>query len=431
MLQDVADLVMTDAHDIPCEQAIDKTFSRHLIYDQILHNCSAQSIFSLRRVGRQIYCAVQDYNGRVFNVNRRLFRFFVDPLAFRSLQARTATVISGSFALQFFDRSYFSGSDLDLYVHPNSHVLDVGHYLHSEGYQFQPCTWQLEDYRKEIRRLCERMASFQSDENEEEAELLYQMRSVRAVYTFCKAGSPEGLTRTVQIIVSRECPMASILDFHSTCVMNVITFNAAYAFYPIATYEQRMSLVINDSDPNAPSALEKYARRGWRAIANPSPLVPLLDFRVFHFGVARWLCDSLTWTVHLPMDGVSPPPPSSPSSVPLTWDPIAECGWILRRHGDYVRPWVKKIATTVMFWRYTVGDREYLGKLTDYFKRQGATEHSKVPSGKSMPDYAEAWTWCVNPGSCHYDRILTDQRRWDSVLPLFRTNYLEEKAKKL
>ncbi|KAI0367239.1 hypothetical protein BV20DRAFT_1037878 [Pilatotrama ljubarskyi] len=405
---------MADADSPLCERAFAEIFNRHVIYDRILDNCSPQNIFRLSRVRRQARHAVQDYTERVFNVNTRLSRFFRDPLAFRSLQACTATVISGSFALQFFDRSYFAGSDLDLYVHPDTAVLHVGEYLQSEGYEYRPCQWQLDDYHKEIQRLCETMGHFQSDDTSiEENNLLYKLKSVRAVYSFTKGG-PDDSTRTVQIIVSRLCPMASILDFHSTCVMNAITYNTACSFYPIATYEQRMSLVINDSDPNAPAALEKYARRGWRSIANPSPLVPFLDSEsgVFHFNTTRWACDSRSWTIHLSSDGVIAPPPASPSSVPLTWDPIVECSWILEQYGETAVPMYEKIATTVMRWSYTVGEKEYLNKLIKFFRRQGPIEHAKVPKGKSMQDCFDAWTW------------------WDSVLPLFRRKYLEEMAVK-
>jgi hypothetical protein len=60
---------------------------------------------------------VKDYFARAFNIEKRLSRYFDDPKSFRKLQAETLTVISGSTALQFFQRNFYPESDLDLYVH--------------------------------------------------------------------------------------------------------------------------------------------------------------------------------------------------------------------------------------------------------------------------------------------------------------------------
>ena len=53
-----------------------------------------------------------------FNINCHLGHFFQNPLEFRTIQAETGTIISGSSALQFFDREIFEDSNLDLYLHP-------------------------------------------------------------------------------------------------------------------------------------------------------------------------------------------------------------------------------------------------------------------------------------------------------------------------
>lgn len=72
-----------------------------------------------------------------FDINRHLSRFFPDPVAFRSLQARTATLISGSNALQFLDRALWPEADLDIYVF-KQHVGEIGRFLLGIGYNFQP-----------------------------------------------------------------------------------------------------------------------------------------------------------------------------------------------------------------------------------------------------------------------------------------------------
>ena len=49
-------------------------------------------------------------------INNHLSRFFPDPIVFRSLQARTANLVSGSNALQFSDRTSYEEADTDVYV---------------------------------------------------------------------------------------------------------------------------------------------------------------------------------------------------------------------------------------------------------------------------------------------------------------------------
>jgi hypothetical protein len=91
-------------------------FSRHTIYDAVFSQSDILSIVRFQRICRQAQSAVKDYLARAFNIDRHLSRFFDNPKAFRKLQAETATAISGSSALQFFQRTFYPESDLDLYV---------------------------------------------------------------------------------------------------------------------------------------------------------------------------------------------------------------------------------------------------------------------------------------------------------------------------
>ncbi|KAI0325803.1 hypothetical protein GY45DRAFT_1329831 [Cubamyces sp. BRFM 1775] len=378
-----------------------RALESHTIYGYIFAHCSPRSLLRFRRVSRAAHEAVRDYMERAFNVNKRLSRFFRDPIAFRSLQARTAAVISGSFALQFFDRTYYPESDLDIYTHPERSFLDVGLYLKSEGYTFEPCSWQLANWRAEVDRLCARMnARPEALEDENEVTELYDMRGTRAVYTFIRESSPgtaAPTTRKVQIIVARSTPLRALLDFHSTSVLNIITYNAAYCLYPLATLEAYTSLILNGGNPGKLAALEKYAKRGWRAISNPSPLIQYLSPSLFFIGKSRWVCDEHTWTVSLSMDGVKPPPPASPSSEALSWDPIAECGWSLSYLSVPRGLVIAKfgiVATTVLRWGYTTGNNGYLHKLIDFFLSQGRLEHKKKPhEDADLNECADVWTW--------------------------------------
>lgn len=199
-------------------------FRRHPIYDNIFSYLTPLSLTRMASVNRAIRRVTKDFAARAYNVNTRLARFVSEPLMFRSLMARTHMVISGSFALQFFDRTYYPDSDLDLYLHPDRNIIEIGEYFEQEGYKFIPRSWQLPVYRDEAERVCANIDIEVDDiEDDTESSVLYSFRSLRAVYTFQRT-LENGEKRTAQLIVSRVSPLASILDFHSStsCLLSSI-----------------------------------------------------------------------------------------------------------------------------------------------------------------------------------------------------------------
>ena len=50
---------------------------------------------------------------------------------------------------------------------------------------------------------------------------------------------------------------------NKACVMNVITHDTAYSFFPWATFEERRSLICLDGDDIREKAFRKYSDRGW------------------------------------------------------------------------------------------------------------------------------------------------------------------------
>ncbi|PCH44988.1 hypothetical protein WOLCODRAFT_91093 [Wolfiporia cocos MD-104 SS10] len=314
---------------------------QHTIYDRICERLTPVSLIRMRRVSRTTYQAVQDFSYRAFDVNRRLSRFFSDPFAFRSLQARTATLISGSFALQFFDRTFYPEADLDL---------------------------------------------------------------VAAVYTFVRPSDDnESQKVKLQVIVPTVSPFECVITFHSTCVMNAISYNAAYSLYPYATFEQRQSLATNPKDRKR-AAFRKYAARGWKILSSLSPLlVPSALSDRFFVDQSRGVVDKHSWVMPLNTDGVTGPEPLSPSSTPLTWDPVAECSWVLRSiRGEILEAHMTYFITSsrILKYRYTAADEDcdiydgYRGMLIRFLTSQERLETRKLHSTGEQPG-GEIWTWYV------------------------------------
>ncbi|TCD68637.1 hypothetical protein EIP91_010292 [Steccherinum ochraceum] len=294
-------------------------FKSHIIPHNVIHELlfsymTPLGFLRLARTCRVANDVVRSYIKRTFNVNRLLSRFFQDPVVFRSLQARTGMIFAGSVALQFFDRTYYSGSDLDVYLRSDA-LVEVTAWLIGEGYVFEP-------YPKQSTNLQDAIEKIYALDGEHP---LYLMRTICGVYTFVKpAASPSIPPLKVQCIVAKASPMNVIFSYHSTCVMNIVSFEKAYSLYPRASIVNHRSLVTcMEPSEGQPAALKKYSDRGFRIetiVGSYDPDFPLGD---------RYIGDCNCWTLNLDMSGVQTSFAVNEVSTPLTHDPVSATSWSL------------------------------------------------------------------------------------------------------
>ncbi|KAI0684139.1 hypothetical protein BC835DRAFT_1293861 [Cytidiella melzeri] len=325
-----------------------KILTNDLIYDLIFDNASPRSLLLLSRTCKTALTAVRDYLSRALNINKHLSRYFDDPLAFRCLQARTACLVSGSTALQFFNRVRYPESDLDVYV-PLVHHKEVGRWLLEQGYIFQPNSAQDADF--EVAALDEREAretvgAYPND---------YAMKGVSAVFTFAKSSSQGEHDLQVQVIVASRSPMEVILYFHSTVVMNVISWDRAYCLYPRATLEDRTSLLVRRYGVLIRNIVTKYTARGWAFIYS-CPASRRKDLALTF--VPRWIGDGRSWVIKLPTEGVTAPPSFNSISRPLTRDPCCLTSWRLLPRDEDEDPYPMvdfgvTVSSNAFFYQYT------------------------------------------------------------------------------
>lgn len=184
-------------------------FTDHIIddpsvYDRLFAACSAMTLITLLQTSSRVNKSVKDYMSCAFDINRLLSRYFSDPAAFRYIQACSASVIAGSTALQFFDRSFYPHSDLDLYV-PRVWRSRIGHFLLQDGYQFVPTSWQHPTFDVAV-----------TDKKVTTASRRYgNLKGIAGVFTFKKHG-PRGDELKVQIMVVIRSTMDVILRYHSS-----------------------------------------------------------------------------------------------------------------------------------------------------------------------------------------------------------------------
>jgi len=225
--------------------------------------------------------------------------------------------ISGSTALQFFDRSFYADSDLDIYVE-HRYCKPIALWLESIGYSFRPRkTYQSSSLDIALE---ETLSESDFDVNNlpqgffESASMGYFGRGVTNVYNFHKI-YPD---RKIQLITSFYAPLEIVLNFHSSklvlsgsfslvyitilaCVMNLITHERAYSLYPHATFEERRSLVISTEGSKQETARKKYTERGWTMVKTGQD-EDIRNAKSDFTSCQRYIGDSRCWTIPiLPM----------------------------------------------------------------------------------------------------------------------------------
>ncbi|KAA1473451.1 hypothetical protein DENSPDRAFT_902680 [Dentipellis sp. KUC8613] len=286
--------------------------SNHIILDTVFAFCSPGTMVRVSWTCRTVYALVKSYLRVAYDINRHLSYFFPDPVAFRSLQARTATLIAGSNALQFFERTVYPDSDLDLYV-PKPCVAEVGTFLLAIGYTFRAAANQEKDFPAEAP--CERIG---------------RTPYPGPIYNILKFEKQVGGENRCVEVISCLCPISCIIGAHSTCLMNFISFEQAYCLFAQATLEERCAIVCTTEPQRVRLAVQKYGPKGhgWtmlRGIPRRAALSGIV--RVSLRAGSRTVNDARSWALPLNMDGVSTPRPSAAQDTYRVHDPAVLSRW--------------------------------------------------------------------------------------------------------
>ena len=197
------------------------TFTNEIISNPILHEAilsrlSPLEIVLFSRTCRIALDVVQNhYIPAAFSINRILSRYFTEPLAFRAVQARTGTLISGSTALQFFTRTVYPNSDLDLYI-STQHVFDLIQWLVERGYTFVPGANQAQTWQEAVKTAERRASAPQLHDPIPEEEDQWICLVLNLMKTSSNGASEETSQLKVQCTVVRDDPIRAILALHSS-----------------------------------------------------------------------------------------------------------------------------------------------------------------------------------------------------------------------
>ncbi|KAK7445069.1 hypothetical protein VKT23_014931 [Stygiomarasmius scandens] len=250
---------------------------------------------SLATASREANIAVSSYNDRAYRLDKAYSRFLKSAAEinkFRILQYQFGVLVSGSVALQYMDCSEFLESDLDVYVcsHSAKHV---------------------EDFFKSIGYTCSPNRPFPVPVGDADPNF-YRNTGISKVLNYERDG------QKVQIVATVWSPIDVILGFHSTVVMNFLTFSHAYSL----------------KSRNSKAALEKYEDRGWSRVFVPS----FDDFlqpssEVYHG--ERCVGDTATWVRKLEPLQFDSTLGNIPANVmDFNMDPVRANSWYQRICGN-------------------------------------------------------------------------------------------------
>ncbi|PPQ81452.1 hypothetical protein CVT26_007745 [Gymnopilus dilepis] len=154
-----------------------------------------------------------------------------DPDTLRLEMSKCCAIISGSAALYVFHPNAFTPGDVDFYV-PHSTANRFICSLHDRGF---------------------------FDNSADDKKATYPSREIVAVSRFWKRGN----ARSINLIITQSVnPLAVVVQFHSTLLMNAITGRGVICLYPLLTLPGRSVMMVDT--PKARKCFAKYGRRGFR-----------------------------------------------------------------------------------------------------------------------------------------------------------------------
>ena len=130
------------------------------IYNSLCNYLSIADIITLTRTCKQFSSLYQNLIPTKWDSDKKLRRFLAQPRAFRSQMGKHGALISGSFAVQFFERVTWPDADLDVFVRYGDEFESLSKYLvEAERYQLKSSTVPgysvaIDDLAEVCRRMC-------------------------------------------------------------------------------------------------------------------------------------------------------------------------------------------------------------------------------------------------------------------------------------
>ncbi|MCJ1392446.1 hypothetical protein MMC18_005313 [Xylographa bjoerkii] len=271
---------LRDAQSQPKQNTLLDFLAQHEQYypmfDRLYSYLDVSDIVALTRTCKQFSGLDKLLLNTQWNVDRRLRRFVGNPKEFRALLGRHDALVSGDFALQFFERQVRQDCDLDIFVRKGSDTLALCNYLtDTEDYTSSPIKY-----------------GESSEQDIPPTTTLTLSRLDRDQIDFRKP--------KITLHCSHDIPLQEILETtYTTSLMNIISWNKAYSIFPLPTHIQHKTYLLTNLDDHFGALLSEQSRRGWDVQdvlwqEEESPFHPV-QFE-------RFIGDELTWIIPFDVD---------------------------------------------------------------------------------------------------------------------------------
>jgi len=205
------------------------------IHQRLCHFLDIKDIINLTKTCKSLARLYQELLRTQRNLDKQLGRFLRDPVKFRKRLAQCDGVIPGSFALQFFSRTLWPDSNLNVFVKEDRYGPLVQHLIKDEGYRII------------------------GKSDGPKTHFRFHVKQVSQFQRTCNSTVTE-----IEIIeVKDQAPSIKLLEgYYMTDLVNFITCNGAYSMFPHATFVEKRTYVTNPMDNHFGTMLTKYANRG-------------------------------------------------------------------------------------------------------------------------------------------------------------------------
>ncbi|KAJ7603539.1 hypothetical protein DFH06DRAFT_1151811 [Mycena polygramma] len=204
---------------------------------------------------------VRYYKSLVWDPDIFFRSWFMDsPQNFRQMLAHCGGTVSGSQITQFFDRTRYRDSDLDIFIRIGG-LQPMGRWLKLQGYRYASASSEYEAFEHNTARLSTRMII---ERNSDEP--------IKGVFNYTRyiAAPTVIYLQKIQLIVVDTNPIDHILfDFHSTAVINYMISDAVVSVFPVPTLISHRSYVVKHRIESTARTLQwrtKYQDRGFKII---------------------------------------------------------------------------------------------------------------------------------------------------------------------
>lgn len=216
--------------------------SQYPVFTRICELIPVDSILALNQTCKSLSNLYQRIQPTQWNIDRRLGEYFRDPSQVRSLMGECDALISGRFAVEFFERTKFPAQRLlEIYVEASKAERLVSHLVEVENYL----------KRKQPMERCiipNGVCEFSHYERE----------------SWPAGGRPTSTTKhQIKITITRVSPVVAIINLgrHSTICVNIISWNKAYAIFPKSSFIAHKGFLAHVLDGKMK---DDYSRYGWR-----------------------------------------------------------------------------------------------------------------------------------------------------------------------